>query len=498
MPYKGTNNIDPNKVFLVNFSEVYGGRLDVDYYKPDIAYLEDTISSLSTKRLKDFCISVNGGATPKTDEQEKYYSDSEHGIPFLRVQNLHVSGELSLENCNYINEETHNGLLKRSQVYEGYLLVKITGVGRMAIASVAPNGFVGNINQHIVAIKTRNKEISKYLARYLNTDIVEKIASRHATGGTRPALDYPSLLNIPIIENIDFTPIDKAIQFREQKIKQAQRLQDSIDQYLLDELGITLPEKENSLENRLFTVKFSEVCGGRLDPKCYSMETKSLKYAVLKGTYECKPLKEFIIQSIAGDWGYDEDEEVPNSIKCLVIRATEFDNEYNLNLDNSRTKYRNILKSKLEDINLQVGDLLIEKSGGSEDQPVGRVAIITDEIMKQDNICYSNFIHKIRVTDILPEYLYCYLKTAHNIKLTDTMQSQTNGLRNLILSEYFNQHIPFPPPDKQREISENIAAIRAEAKRLELEGEEILESARQQVEQMILGDSCQSNGERKN
>ena len=121
MPYKGTNNIDPNKVFLVNFSEVYGGRLDVDYYKPDIAYLEDTISSLSTKRLKDFCISVNGGATPKTDEQEKYYSDSEHGIPFLRVQNLQVSGELSLENCNYINEETHNGLLKRSQVYEGYL-----------------------------------------------------------------------------------------------------------------------------------------------------------------------------------------------------------------------------------------------------------------------------------------------------------------------------------------------------------------------------------------
>ena len=48
--------------------------------------------------------------------------------------------------------------------------------------------------------------------------------------------------------------------------------------------------------------------------------------------------------------------------------------------------------------------------------------------------------------------------------------------------------IPLPLPDKQREIVDNIAAIRAEAKRLEQEGEDILQSARQQVEQMILGE----------
>ena len=80
--------------------------------------------------------------------------------------------------------------LKRSQVSEGDLLIKITGVGRMAIASVAPKNFVGNTNQHMVVVKTGNVAISKYLAHYLNLDIIEKIASRHSTGGTRPALDY--------------------------------------------------------------------------------------------------------------------------------------------------------------------------------------------------------------------------------------------------------------------------------------------------------------------
>jgi type I restriction enzyme S subunit len=60
----------------------------------------------------------------------------------------------------------------------------------MAIASVAPKNFVGNTNQHMVVVKTGNVAISKYLAHYLNLDIIEKIASRHSTGGTRPALDY--------------------------------------------------------------------------------------------------------------------------------------------------------------------------------------------------------------------------------------------------------------------------------------------------------------------
>ena len=56
----------------------------------------------------------------------------------------------------------------------------------------------------MVVIKTWSSELSEYLANYLNLDIIEKLATRRATGGTRPALDYKALKSIPIIENIDF------------------------------------------------------------------------------------------------------------------------------------------------------------------------------------------------------------------------------------------------------------------------------------------------------
>ena len=252
----------------------------------------------------------------------------------------------------------------------------------------------------------------------------------------------------------------------------------------------------------MFLTNLSEVTGKRIDPKGYDIKTKLLKSSIdnidLK-KFIALPLKSFIIQSITGNWGIDENEEVEENEeyqKCLVIRATEFDNQYNLNLDNSRVKYRLIKKSILSKIDLKENDLLIEKSGGSPDQPVGRIAIITQNIIKDNILCYSNFIHKIRVDNkkINPEYLFCFLKVMHNIRLTEAMQSQTNGIRNLIMNSYLNQNIVISVSEngkidiqKQTEIANRITTIREEAKKLQLEAINTLETAKKNIEQMILG-----------
>jgi restriction endonuclease S subunit len=491
--FKLSDKVNPNRVFLLRTSELEK-RLDPFYYIPELKELEEKVRTKDVEPLRHFVKNVSSGATPKTAEKEKYYSDKENGIPFLRVQNLSPTGILDYEKCKYINKETHEGYLKRSQVKGGDLLVKITGVGRMAVASVAPDGFVGNTNQHMVVIKTGSKEVSTILASYLNSDIGEKLASRRATGGTRPALDYPALLSIPIFydERI-LTITKKAVNEKNKKKKEAKILLRSIDDYLLDELGIELPEKDNSLENRIFTASISEISGGRFDPKLYDNFTSALRLSIKENKYKSDNLrlKDFLTQSFAGSWGEDELKfsEDENFKKCLVIRATEFDNKYNLDVDNSRVKFRLIPRKKLQTLDIQPNDLLIEKSGGSPDQPVGRISIITEEMIHNHSLCYSNFIHKIRIdTGICnPIYLFNYLKTVHNIKLTDAMQSQTNGIRNLIMSNYFNQTIPIPPKEKQTEIASHITDLRNQAKQLELDADQIMTEAKVEVENIILG-----------
>ena len=62
-----------------------------------------------------------------------------------------------------------------------------------------------------------------------------------------------------------------------------------------------------------------------------------------------------------------------------------------------------------------------------------------------------------------------------------------NGIRNLIMSDYFNQTFVVPPLKTQQEIVEHISEMRARAKKLQAEGAEVLQKAKMEVERMILG-----------
>ncbi len=457
MSYQVPQHINKDKIFIVNKSEIEG-RLEPEFYRPSLSSLDNKIRSLATHKLRDYMLSLAGGATPKKSEADKYYTDSESGIPFLRVQNLQTNGELTLNNCIYINEETHNGLLQRSQVAQGDLLVKITGVGRMAVASVAPNGFVGNTNQHMVVIKTGDASLSRYLARYINLDIIEKIASRHSTGGTRPALDYPSLKALPIIEGIDFSPIDRAIVTQKEKEYEAQQLLESINYYLSEEIGVTVSDIRNKLRDRILFVNRREL-EGRLDPQQFHSERmemieqiKKRKWCRLKDVViDVKTTKSSISQSdiyiglenIESETG----EYVPSIEKLSIFSAAQF----------------------------KKGDILFPKL-----RPY-----LNKVYRTQFAGCCSTEFHVFEAHDIHPDFLTIVLRS--NMTLAQTKHLMTgNTLPRLQTMDVDNLIIPYPDIEMQKKIVEHVSNIRTKAKQLQEEGKALLEEAKQDVEKMIM------------
>lgn len=72
-------------------------------------------------------------------------------------------------------------------------------------------------------------------------------------------------------------------------------------------------------------------------------------------------------KAISGEWGIDD--EFGTGVP--VLRTTNFTNDGVINFDNVVT--RTITKKDLAEKYLQPGDIIIEKSGGSDKQPVGRV-----------------------------------------------------------------------------------------------------------------------------
>lgn len=475
------------KVFFVHLSDL-DGRFDPIYYYSvnNLEIVNKTIYPI--KKLSEVIEMTRGrfGHRPRNDP--RFYGGE---YPFIQTGDI---VRASNSNGKITYSQTLNELgLKTSRLFDKPVVVITIAAN---IGDTAILDYPACFPDSLIGMQPKNDSLTleyinlyfKFIRHYLN-DLAPQSAQKN--------INYQQLAPIPIVvpplgvQKNSVHIYNKALAQQAQKKQQASALLASIDTYLLGELGITLPEQDNSLEKRVFRVSSREVSGGRFDPKLYDNCTTGLKKTLQQSEFEKIPLRSVLLQSIAGDWGKDVDEEVGDGFqKCLVVRSTEFNNHYNLNLDGSRAKYRLIADEKLKKINIQVNDLLIEKSGGSPDQPVGRVAIVTSEHLDQA-LCYSNFIHKIRVDDsvVYPEYLFNYLKVMHSIKLTDAMQSQTNGIRNLIMGSFLGQSIVKPPMAEQIRIAQHIQSIRIQAAQLQAEAAQVLADAKAQIERMILGDS---------
>jgi restriction endonuclease S subunit len=449
------------------------GRQDPFYYIPSIVELEKKIRKISSLRLRDFILAISSGATPSVKEEEKFYSDEVNGVPFIRVQNLSPTNELMLHDLRYINQETHRKYLNRSQVKGGDLLVKITGVGRMAVSSVVPAGFEGNTNQHLVVIKTKDFETSEVLATFLNTDIGEKLASRRATGGTRPALDYSALKSIPIVFKPEIIEtIKKAVVAKRAKEAEAKSLLDGIDAYLLERLGIEMPVATET--KKTFFVRFSKLSGNRFDPEfiAYQAKIASDKYP----TVQLKQLLKTTPQYGANESGIERiDKSQPRYIRITDIDEFGRLDESALGKTAATIEERYILHNN---------DLLFARSGNT----VGKCYL-----HKSDSIDYECFFagYMIRFivneTQALPDFIFYWAQTKFYKDWVNAIR-RAAGQPNINAEEYKSLLIPLPPLEIQEGIAAHIQSIRERAKELEREAQAEVECAKAEAEQIILGE----------
>lgn len=156
-------------------------------------------------------------------------------------------------------------------------------------------------------------------------------------------------------------------------------------------------------------------------------------------------LKDLPLEEINGLWKTDD----PDSIDVFVIRSTEF------------SDYGTICFDKLEPMPVKISqyktrklyptDIIVERSGGGPDQPVGRVCYFEQN---EGEYSFSNFTSCIRVADsnvILPKYLFYFLEYYWEMSGTDRIQNQTTGIRNLDYELYKMIKVPMFSIEEQKQ-----------------------------------------------
>ena len=135
-------------------------------------------------------------------------------------------------------------------------------------------------------------------------------------------------------------------------------------------------------------------------------------------------------KAISGEWGNDDN----TGTGIPVLRTTNFTNEGVINYSNVVT--RDIAKKDLSQKYLQPGDIIIEKSGGSDKQPVGRVVYFDGE---PNSYLFNNFTGCLRVCnkDVwYPRYVFYALYGNYINGGTRRYENKTTGLHNLKTDQY--------------------------------------------------------------
>lgn len=474
--YKLPQYISKDKIFIIQKSEI-DGRLD-----PKMALYNQSVqhSLYPLVKLKSLLLSKpqyganEAGIIRDNNEQPRY----------IRITDIDENGLISPNELGATIANLDNKYI----LNENDIVIARSGatVGKAYIHKPLPYIciYAGYLIRFIVNSK---KILPDYLFAYTQLSPYKEWINAIQRPSAQPninAEEYQSLeIPLPNLskqqEIVDY--INEAYTQKQAKEAEAQQLLDSIDDYLLKELGITLPNLKVELNDRVFYVNYSEL-SNRLDPY-YSLKYFQQSFeAIHLGKYPIVSLKNLttlITSGITPKSGGDA--YVDDRLNGIpFIRSGNINIDGELDFNDLLYIRPNIHNTIMKSSQVRKNDLMIAIVGAT----IGQVGIYVFD--NEANI--NQAIALVRLKDgINVEYVKELIKSSIG-QLSLNRLKRPVARANINLEEIATIQVVLPPFEVQQKIATQIQSIRQQAKALQAEGKAILEDAKRKVEQMIIGE----------
>jgi type I restriction enzyme, S subunit len=146
-----------------------------------------------------------------------------------------------------------------------------------------------------------------------------------------------------------------------------------------------------------------------------------------------------------GIWGAEPDGD--DDLVC--IRVADFDRQ-SLRVSTEKLTMRSVAGKDRRNRLLEMGNLLLEKSGGGEQQLVGAVV----EFNQSFPAVSSNFIARMVASDDMNSRFLVYLHShLYSGRVNFRSIKQTTGIQNLDSQAYLDEAITYPPLEEQQTIA---------------------------------------------
>ena len=449
----------------IHISEIFGGRLDPHQFHPErMDMLHHIFESCDWCKLKDV---VKNTKTIST-------SLSENDI-YIGLENIaRNTGDYTPTNAK--ESISSAAVFKKGDILFPKLRPYLNKVHKAEFNGKCSTEF------HVFEATTAD---SDYLTIVLRSNIVLAQTKHLMTGNTLPRLQTNDIENIIIplptfkIQKEIVELYSKAQTKKQSKEVKAKTLLESIDNYVLDQLSITLPKmKERQLS---FKVKISDVIDKRYDPYYHkeyfvkAFESLSQSKTTLKKLKEISSLITSGITPLAGGDAYTNIED-----GVAFIRSGNIDIDGDIRFDDLLYLKKEVHNTKMKSSKVLKNDIMIAIVGAT----IGQVGIYHSE--QEANINQAIALVRIEDANINQEYVKEVVKSSIG-QLSLNRLKRPVARANINLEEISSILIPIPAIKKQNDMVKHILQLRAKAKQLQKEGAALLETEQSKMEKMILG-----------
>ena len=178
--------------------------------------------------LGDLCTKIGSGATPRGG-RDVYLQDGLYTL--IRSQNVYNDG-FHRDGLAFIGEH-HADELQNVEVFEGDVLLNITGDSVARVCQVAPDVLPARVNQHVAIIRPDSVNLdSGYLRYYLvSPEMQSLLLSWAGSGGTRNALTKGMIeaLEIPLPPLPEQRAIAHVLGTLDDKIELNRRMNETLE-----------------------------------------------------------------------------------------------------------------------------------------------------------------------------------------------------------------------------------------------------------------------------
>ena len=443
MLYKVPQNIDSNKVFLVNFSDLEG-RLDPSIYKPHFKFVSKRYNNVKLPEvawIDPLCMFENCNE-----------------VSFIPMEAIDAAnGIVAYKGIKKIEETKGYTRFKEGDI----LWAKITPCmqnAKSAIAKNLLNGYgCGSTEFYVIRSKDVKVVNQDFLLLLLRNEKILKAAMNYfggSAGQQRVSSLFLKTFDVPIPDIEEQNHLCELLRHAQkiklQKEQKAEVLLQSIDDYLLSELGIEKPQNARTENGRFFYTSFNEIMGYEWAPMSVQnrgKQSRSTKY------------KEIRLSTIATI-------EKGQSITSKDI----IEGEYPVIAGGQSSPYSHNRYN-------YAGNIITISASGAYS---GYVWYHNYPIFASD----CSVIYSKDENVYLTKYIYEILRL-HQQEIY--LLQKGAGQPHVYASDLAQICIPVIPIEQQQKIIAYCDNLRSKAEQLKIEGKNILESAKNTIERMIIG-----------